>query len=233
MSKKYLPKNNNREQVEQKLMDRFIVLSSNISTDARNDRQNAKTTAHNPHMISEVEKIREKLDSDSRRAINLADDMEQKRKDMRSSFAFQDFLSQEIAKMTEEEVLLSNVYELVYKSEKCGDKELAEIAKEKEFWSTTTLALLIASAGIAATMAIAPSGQELCLSILSGLVGVTALAASKAAVVYCQHKSLGRSVDDKDYICNDGPQRPGAGRSVLEFFGKKEKRKQLIASKRL
>ncbi len=218
MRANFLHKENKRDQIEQRLMDRFIAVGCKISTDARRDRQNAKTIAHKPHCIKEVQKTRGKIEKDTLRIIQLSAKMEKSRKDSKSSSALKDFLGREITKLEVEEDLLNNVYELVQKAEKCGDKELAEIAKQRGDWAAATTGLLLASIGVAATVVTASSGQSVCLAIFSGLVGFTVLAAAKTAVVDHQYKTVKKLIDDNKYICNDGPQRPDTVESIVGIY---------------
>ena len=126
------PRGQTKSEREEKkaFLDTGIEISQKID-DLQTD---ANENASGKHQIAKAREIRKHLISEDKKANELIRNLEQRERDIGISAEFEAFLRDEVGKMRGRKDSANKVCELLNKSEGCGDKELTQIANEKDRW---------------------------------------------------------------------------------------------------
>lgn len=218
-----------QEQREQQLIDAFANAYVIIAKEMDVTQQEAQEVYFKPHPISLARNIITTLQETSQNISTLSEKIGEALKSPQGSPEYKTYLLQEIANLKADQKITLDMQKDMNKSEKCGANELEKIAKEKDLWTNAFFGGLFATVGAAATLATASSGQSLCLSLLTGTIAFSLLAATKAKILADEHRILEKVVQDGDYWCNSGPQRPGTKKVIgIAFANTRQKIQQSI-----
>lgn len=218
---KRFPANANRPQArtEQERKREFAQANRLISKECRKVGTKALKFSQSKHKITTARDYSDRLNTHIADMSALIDRMEDSIAENDGSYEYNTYLLHLIANRQKDQERLEKVQEKIDNSEKCGTKEHEELKKSKELWAVFAGGSLCTAFSVAAAVATASSGQLPCISILCGTIALTVGTVAKALIVSKEAEMLKKSIDDGDYWCNSGSQRPGAKKALQAIYG--------------